>query len=804
MIRNYWKVAVRYLLRNRGYTAINILGLTIGIACCVLIMLFVRSEWSYDKFHGKAQRIYRLWQYEKSEGQEFINTVTPLSAAQVIQSTYPEVEATCRIFSFNPIIKVGQNSFTEAVRMVDSTFFKIFDFELIEGNRMNPFPTANSVLLTQETARKYFGKTNALGEKIEIQLGGERVLFAVAGIVSKPPETSSIKYNLVIPYSNAHLMFRPNAFKSWFNVQTESYVMVGNGVRGEDLEKKFPAMIRQYLGEDYREGGFMFHLQPITNIHLNNRMPAGNEPISSPKYSYILGTIGLLILLVACVNFIMLSVGRSSTRALEVGVRKVMGAARQQLVRQFWGEALLLTIVSVITGMVAAVLLLKPFNKIVQRQLAIHLDLGFIGFCLAIIGLIALIAGIYPAIILSGFRPVEVLKGKLRMKANSGWFRQGLIVGQFVASIAMIICTIAVGRQMNFLRNKDLGYQKDQVVVVSTNKPSSTGRPLANLYRQELLKHPQVANATVSTYSFAETPWIELGFTDEKKVYKGFQYNSIDPYFLKAMGLKIVAGRAFLPDNLSDVTTAAVVNEAFVKEFGLTDPIGKKLPGPFDQQIIGVVKDFNYMSLHNKVRPLLLTIQSDSIVRRTENLSYESPPQPRISVLLRGGNIASSMDVLRSTWKSVIPDQDFEFHFLDESIDAMYRAEERTSEIVKIASGLSIFIACMGLFGLATLIVTRRTKEIGIRKVLGANVSSIVGLLSRDFARLIIIAAVIAFPLAGWFMNDWLKDFAYRTHVSWWVYLVAGTLALTVALLTIGVQAVKAALMNPVKSLRTE
>jgi putative ABC transport system permease protein len=804
MFRNYLKVALRYLLRNKGYTAINVLGLAIGITCCVLIMQFVRSEFSYDRFHGKSDRIYRLWQQEKFEGQEFINTVTPVSAATVIQSTYPEVEATCRIYGSNPIIKVDNNSFTDDLRMVDSSFFKVFDFELIEGNRANPFPNSSTVLLTKETARKYFGNAPAIGKNIEMQLGADKVLFTVGGIVEAAPEASSIQFNLLIPFSNARYLFSERSMRNWFSVSTESYIVLKPGVDAATLEKKFTGMIKQYLGEDYKEGGFMFHLQPLTGIHLDNELPAGIEPISNPKYSYILGTIGIIILLVACINFIILSVGRSTTRAMEVGVRKVMGAERQQLVRQFWGEAFLLTLFSVVLGLIGAVILLKPFNQIVQRNLSISLaDPVFLLFCLLMIGLIALIAGIYPAIVLSGFKPVEVLKGKLKMKGNNR-MRQGLIVGQFVASIAMIVCTIAVSRQMDFLKNKDLGYNKEQMVVVSTNMARRTGLPLAERYRLELLKQPQVKDVSVSIYSFAETPWVSLGFQDDQKVYKLCQYNAVDANFIRTMGLNMQAGRAFSADNPADINGSAIVNEAFVKEFGLTDPVGKELPGAFDQRIIGVVKDFHYMSLHSKIEPLFLTIVADSVLRRTSDINISAPPQPRISVRLREGNISANIETLKNTWKQVAPDQDFDYRFLDESIAALYRAEQRTSTIVKIASGLSIFIACMGLFGLATLTVVRRTREIGIRKVLGADVSSIVTLLSKDFAKLIVIAAVLAFPLAWWFMNDWLKDFAYRTTISWWIYVTAGVLALVIALATISFQAIKAALANPVKSLRTE
>ena len=804
MVKNYLKVAFRYLMRHKDYTAINILGLAVGITCCILIMLFVQSEFSYDKFHSKANRLYRAWQHEKYEAQDFINTVTPLPMAGTIQATYPEVESSCRVYAFNPVVKLDQNSFAEDVRMVDSSFFRLFDFVLLQGDRNNPFPNSNSVILTEELAKKYFGTANPIGKNIEIQLGEEKILFSVTGIAMKAPEESSIKFKLLIPYSNSHYLFRPRMHTSWGNVFTETYILLKPGIQSAAIEKKFPLMMKQALGEDYKEGSFVVHLQPITDIHLNTILPAGIEPVSNPKYAYILATIGILILLVACINFITLSIGRSSTRAMEVGVRKALGAERRQLIRQFWCEAFLVTLISVIIGLLLAVLLVNPFNQLINRGLSIQFNITFLLFCVVIIGLIAMIAGIYPAIILSKFNPVEVLKGKLSMKSNTGWLRQSLVVGQFVTSIAMIICTFTIAKQMNYLKSKDLGYSKEQVVIVQTNKTRKEGVPLASLYRTELLKHPEIAEAGVSIFSLAETPWAELGFTDDKKVYHNFQYNAVDANFLKALNIQVVKGRDFSADNTADISTAAVVNEAFLKEFNLVDPIGKKLPGKFEQQIIGVVKDFNYESLHTKIKPLLLTISPDSVLRRAENINFNASPQPRISVRLKPGNLAANINILQTTWKTISPSQDFDYKFLDETIAHQYETEQRTSSIVKIASGISIFIACMGLFGLATLAVVRRTKEIGIRKILGASVGSVVQLLSKDFLKLVLIAAIIAFPIAWWFMDQWLKDFAYKVNMGWWVFALAALSAMAIALLTVSFQAVRAAVANPVKSLRTE
>ncbi|HXB45924.1 MAG TPA: ABC transporter permease [Puia sp.] len=804
MLTNYFKVALRSLIRHKGYTIINILGLAVGITCCMLIMIFVRSEFSYDKFHSKAGNIYRVWQREKADGKEFLNTVTPLPAGPALQSTFPEVVSACRVYSFNTLVKVSNNSFNENINMVDPSFFSMFSFNLTRGNKANAFPSANTIILTPEMARKYFGNDNAVGKNMELQLGDDKVMFMIAGIAKKSEEESSIKYDFLIPYDNAKYLFKPRMFHNWFNIFTETYVLLKDNANVAALEKKFPSMMKQQLGENYGKEEYDLYLQPITDIHLNIALPTGNLPTSDPKYSYILASIGILILLVACINFITLSVGRSTSRAMEVGVRKTLGAQRQQLMRQFWGEAFLMTVISFIIGLLSSSILMGAFNQLIERNLSLHFDWMLLLFCIGLIAMIALIAGIYPAVILSGFNPVEVLKGKLKMNSSStGLLRKGLIVGQFACSIAMIICTIVISEQMQYLQHRNLGYNKQQVVVVPTNKKRADGFALAKLYKNELIKHPEVISVTAAVFSFAETPWATLGFSDEKKAYHSFQYNEVDPYFLQAMQIKMQEGHWFDASNTAEVNSSIVVNEALVKEYGLSNPIGKKF-GKYTQQIIGVMKNFNYESLHTPVKPLMLSLNADTIFRLSEDVSFQNSPQPRVSVRLKQGNIADNIKILESSWKLIAPNQDFEYHFLDASLAASYKQEQKSSTIVKLASALSVFIACMGLFGLATLTVARRTKEIGIRKVMGATVMQVVQLLSKDFIVLVAIAALVSFPLAWWAMNRWLADFAYKVDIGWWVFAVAGCSVIFIALLTISYNAIKAGMANPVKSLRTE
>ncbi len=805
MNKNYFKVAIRNLIRNKGYTFINLSGLAVGAAACLLIMLFVKSEWSYDKFNSKADRLYRLWLEEKeSEDKIFTETVTPLPLGPALQSSIPEIESTCRVYSFNANLKAGtETSTSEGVTIADNSFFKLFDFNLDEGNPQRPFPSANSIILTRSIAEKYFGKSPAIGKVLQLQLNEEYVSFTVSGIVNNVPEESSVKFSLLIPFENAHFLWSEKQLKAWHQIFPETYALMKTPVEPASFTEKFDAFAKEVLGNGYRKGTYNLHLQPITDIHLNNALPEGIQPVSSPVYTYVLSTIGFLILLIACFNFITLSIGRSTSRAMEVGVRKVLGADRKQLVMQFWTETFLFTITSVVIGLLLALLFIGPFNTLFQKHLSISFSFPLFFMCIFLTCFIAFVAGIYPAFVLSGFNPTEVFKGKSKAPGRKGNLRHALVAGQFIASITLITCTIVVSRQMNYIRHKDLGYQKDQVVIVQSNKPDKEGTKLAELYKTELQKLPGVKSVSVSLYTFAELSWIGIGYTDEQKKYRQLRANIVDPDFLKTMHIELAAGRNFSPDK-SDAATGFLVNEALVKEYGWKNPVGQKFPGKFDAEVIGVMKDFNYESLHSKVQPLVLAESEVPINRGVEDVNISYAPQTRISVLMHGGNLSENIELLKHAWNSIEKVQAFDYKFLDETLAGQYAHEQRTNKIILLASGLSIFIACMGLFGLATLIVNRRVKEIGIRKILGAHYTSIVALISKEFIAVVLISSVIAFPIAWFSMNKWLEDFAYRVEISWWIFALSALLALAITLCTVGFQALRAALVNPVNSLRTE
>lgn len=803
MLKTNLKLALRYLTKNKGYTIINIAGLAVGIATCILIMLFVKSEWSFDKMHANSDRIHRAWLQEYYQGEIFNSTATPVPLGPLLANNLPEVETVTRVTNINAPITTEGKTFNYPVTMVDSNFFKVFDFRLVKGDLQNPFPDKNSIILTEDAATTLFGNNSPMGNTLKLEMGGEDMLFTVTGITEDVPFESSIQYDFLIPFSNAvHIYSEPVRTSAWSNVSVGTYVLLKEGADPAVVNSKIPAFMDPLVAKNYKAGEYIVTLQPLTDIHFGTTLPEEVTAPSNPLYSYILACVGILILLIACINFITLSVGRSATRALEVGVRKVLGAERQQLISQFWAESMLLTFVAMVIGIILAILLVSPFNQLANREFVLSADSFTVLFLLGLLLFVGLLAGSYPAFVLSSFKPIMVLKGKIRT-GKMGLFGKGLVVGQFVASIIMIICTITIGKQLNYLQSKDLGFEKEHIVVVPTNRGISEGNMLASRFITSVEKNPAVVNATKSFYSMAESGWMQLGYTDENDVFRMFRFNAIDPDFVETMDLKIKEGRNFMKANPAD-SSAILVNEALVRQYGWDDPIGKKLPGGYPQQIVGVVEDFHFESLHTDIQPAVMALKAQPFFEHSSDVSYDYSPDPRISAKFSGGNLQENVELLRSTWKEVAGDQEFDYYFLDDALSAAYEQEQRLGNIVEYASFLSIFIACLGLFGLATLVVARRTKEIGIRKVLGADVTTLVGMLTKDFVILVLISSLIAFPLAWIVLNRWFRDFAYRIDIPIWVFGAAALLVLIIALATVSVQSIKAALANPVNSLRSE
>lgn len=809
MIRNYLTVALRNLRKNPSHTAINVFGLAIGIACCVLMMLFVKHERSFDRFHERADDLYRAWGREDwGEGRTFFYTTTQYVLAPTLEANIPEVESVTRVQDTQNLVGPEQSRYTERLHFVDDNFFDVFSFRLLRGDAATALDEPSSVVLTPDVANKYFGDADPMGQTLPIQVGDDAPEpFTVTGIVEAPPAASSIQYAMLLPFENVRARQSEEALMSWTIIGPETYVLLRDGTTAASVDASIAAMFRQILGERAEEIGIAVGLQPITDIHLNQEYPTGIEATSDPAYSTILGIVAGLVLLIAAINFVTLSIGQSTRRALEVGVRKAIGAGRGDLMRQFWGEAFLTVVLSLGVGLVFAWLLLPVFNQLSGRELGLSPEPATVGFLAFLLVGLTLGAGSYPAVFLSRFRPMEALRDRLQIAGDKSLLRRGLVVVQFALSITMIIGTLFVSRQLSYMQTADLGFDEEQVLILRTGIPPEQGFPVIERFRNAVASMPDVESVAASAYALDEG-WAEAGYTDNDGAYRTFRANWGSPDYIETMDIRLAAGRGFSGDLASD-STAVVVNETFAREYGWADPqeaIGKRLPGPGfpAHEIIGVVRDFNYESLRATVSPLVLMVTPQVLFRGIEDFNASTTSNRKIAVRVRPDNIAGTVASLERVWRDVAPGLDFDYYFLDDAVDAQYRQEAQLGRIVGAGTLLSVIIACLGLFGLATLTVARRTKEIGVRKVLGASVSGLVLLLTRDFARLVAVAFVLATPLAYFAVRAWLDDYAYRVPVSWHVFAVAGVLALCVAVLTVGYHSFRAALADPVRSLRYE
>jgi len=802
MLKNYLKITLRNLKRHKIFSFINIFGLSVGLAFSLLILLFVRNELNYDSFHKNADRIYRISLFENyAKDDQHFNSITPGVLGPLLESYYPEIKNCIRISREQGKVKYGSKTFMEKYNLADPGFFKMFSFPLLKGNPGNVLSNPNSVVLTKSYAEKYFGNSDAIGKTISIQLNDKYEDFLVTGIAKDVPDNSSIKFNILIPYQKIKAFISERALNSLTIIFCETYVLLKPGATGKEMEAKMPSMIKSLQGDKFKPGAYNLLFQPITDIHLDTSFPVGLEPISSPVYSYALSIIGFFILLIAGINFVTLSIGKSVSRAGEVGIRKVVGANRKQLIVQYWGESLVLVAISAITGFIIAELLMPLFNSLSGKHLEFVFDPTTILIFLVIILLTGLLSGIYPAFVLSSFNPIQVLKGKLKVGKKS-FIRQFLVGGQFALSVILIAGTIAVFDQLEFVRNKDLGFNKENVLVIPTKLNMEDSFKIAQLFKNELS-----TNKNVIDVSAAATPmgnrWNMIGFSMPDGTYNRFYLNVVDFNYLKTMGLKLISGRDFSKNYPSDYDQAVIVNEAFIKHFGLENDASGKMPGRFvNNKIIGVVKDFNYESLHSKVKPAAIVLNYKNILNAANDI--DTNIEPRLLVRIKAGNIASTISAIKTIWEKLVQGITFNSTFLKDNIENQYRTEEQLTTIVSLSSILSILITCLGLFGLSILIIIQKTKEIGIRRLLGASAYSVYGMLSKEFLLIILAAQLLGIPVAWYLINKWLTEFAYRINVDAIIFLAAGLITIIIACVTISIQAIKAANTKPVDTLRYE
>jgi putative ABC transport system permease protein len=806
MLRNYLKTAVRNLLRYKGFTIINVLSLTIGITGCLVIGLFVWDEWQYDKFVKDSDNIFRA--YTKTTGTTSNSSTASVSPmfATYMQQQYPEVVNTTRLLMWNGkmLMEKGEiKEYEEKGLIADSTFFKIFPLKFLKGDP-NTALEGSSVVITEELAEKYFAKTDPVGKIIKL----DKDDYMVKGVLASLPEHFHLDFNYIIPLASAGLP--PERMQRWGWQQFFTYIKVKPGTNVDQLQAKFQDAVKKEAHPQTKDAGFTYlpFFQPLKDIHLHSTEFAyDNAKRGNNTYVKGLGLIALFVLIIACFNFINLATARSFRRAKEIGVRKVIGADRKQLVLQFTGETILLAVMSMLIAALATMLIVPFLNSFTEKSIHFNpITNPVIGLSILFTGVvIGMLAGTYPAIVLSGFQPIKVLKGmKLSGdKSNStAWLRQALVIVQFALSALLIVSTIIVYRQINFLHQKDLGFNKEQILFFNVRGDISNNK---EAFKEELKRSPNVVSVTggygLPGDAVAGDGIIVPGKEGDKE-HTANQF-IVDHDYIKTMGLRLVAGRDFSKDMATDIEEAFIINETAVKELGFgtpADALGKRLNwtkwekdslNPIKKgRVIGIVKDFHFKSLHERVTTTILQIYP--------------PVLSKMAVKIKTGDINNTIEYVNSVWDKFSPGFPLDYRFLDESFNLMYKAEDKLRLLLIIFTCMAIFVGCMGLFGLAAFSAEQRSKEISIRKVLGATVVGIVSLLSEKFLKLVLIASLIAFPIAWFATNRWLDNFPYRVTISWWVFAIAALIALLIALITVSFQAIKIAVSNPVKTLRTE
>jgi len=807
MFRNYFKTAFRNLLKNKFYTSINVIGLAVGLATCLLILLYVLDELSFDKYNVNADRIYRVNNEIKFGGNYFDLAQGPALMGSTMVREFPQVEQYTRIRWYGSfLVKKGNENMQEGrVGFADSTLFDVFTLPMIAGDPKTALKEYHSLVVTETVAKKYFNSTDVVGKTLRINDTGN---YKITAVIKDIPKQSHFNFDFFVP------MIENNGSNddNWLSENWNTYVLLKKNIDPKLLEPQLNAMMDKYVGpelksvinqslDDFKKsGGYVrASLTPLTDIHLHSNKLGELDGNGNAEFVYIFSAIALLILLIACVNFMNLSTARSSNRAKEVGVRKVLGSLKKNLVQQFLTESLLISFIALIFAILVAWLLLPYFNQLAGKE--IHASTLFqpkmLLSLVVLMLVVGLLAGSYPAFFLSSFQPIDVLKGKLAAGFKRSWLRNALVVFQFIISIILIFGTVVIYNQLNYIHNKDVGFNRNQVLII---QHTDALRDQGTTFKNELLQISGVQNVTMSGYlpvnfnrsndAFFTSPALD------QSTAMSMQNWTVDETYIPTLDIKILQGRNFSPQFPTD-STGIIINEAAAKFLATKNLLNKKLYEIKDINtkalneyfVIGVMKNFNFSSLRDVVTPLALKLGKDN---------------GNISVRINSSDIPNVLAQIKNKWKAIAPLQPFDYSFMDEDFNKLYTTEQRTGQIFITFAVLAILIACLGLFGLVTYAAEQRTKEIGIRKVLGANVANIVTMISKDFLKLVLIASVIAFPVAWWAMNKWLQDFAYRVNISWWVFALAACIAMLIALITIGFQSIKAAVANPVRSLRTE
>lgn len=787
-------------MRQKGYAIINILGLAIGFAAFILIFMHIVDELSYDRFHKQADRIYRVSVDGMVAGDILNVAVSAAPTGEAMMRDIPQIINFTRIdqfpqsvhFSFN-----DKNFFQEGLLFADSTFFDIFTFPLIRGNPENALVKPYSLVLTATLARKYFGDEDPIGQTIMMN---NNVSFTVTGVVEDPPNNSHFTFEALASFSTLMKMNGEEAYEHWGSLSLYTYVLLARDSDPDEVEKAFPDLYLKYM-EDLNEMAnisFNPYLQPLTSIHLHSNLMAELQTNSDISYVYAFLAIAIFILLIACINFMNLSTARSVKRSKEVGLRKVVGADRGKLIMQFISESMVYSFLALVAGLILVEIALPTFNYLLDKHLTIKLFRMWQPAVLLLILVISvgIIAGSYPAFYLSSFQPIRVLKGYLSQKSGKSQVRNILVVAQFAISIFLIICTALVYNQLSYVSNKKLGFSKEQVLIIPLRGQGLFDK--SETIKNELANLSCVLGVTSSRFvpgrDMDGSGFVPEGYEENNPII--IFNNQVDFNYLSTMKMNLILGRDFSPEMATD-SNSVIINETLLKKLGWDEPLNKTIQGyrqtgPFDLKVIGVVEDFHFRSLHDVIEPSLL------FVGRNNNRF--------LTVRLAPGNHQESLELIQAKWQELEHSMAFNYYFLEEDFDSLYKAEQRVGELFIYFTLIAIIIACLGLFGLASYNAEQKRKEIGIRKALGSSVQRIVLMLSKQFTKLVVIANIIAWPVAYLFMSEWLGNFAYSIRIldNWWVFFVSALAALFIALLTVTYQAIKAAIINPVEAIKYE
>ncbi len=794
MIKNYLLLAVKNLRKQKLFSLINILGLTIGITCCLMLFLFILNEFSYDNFHKNGKNIYRIMRVGETNGERREIPYVSAAYAPALANDFSDViKQVIRVDHDNDLISYNNISFNEKnIYLTDDNFFSFFSFPLIKGDPATVLKDPNSIVLTQSSAKKYFGNEDPIGKILQFNKDQQ---LKVTGIAKDVPVNSHLQFDMVIPLEILRPM-QPDWFTNFPNNTLFTYIQLKPDADPSQLEKRFPAFMDKYLGKYYALSGHKMGLiaKPLSKVYFASDA-FDNVKHGNKKMVYIFMSIAILILVIACINFINLATARATDRSKEVGLRKVLGAVKKQLIGQFILESVLFATLACFLSVGLLQLLMPTYTNLLGYKLpSFWGDPWIYVFVIGIILVIGLLAGSYPALLLSSFSPIESLKGKLKVGKGGAFFRKALVVFQFGISVLLIISVVVINNQMSFVKNTDLGFNKEQSVIVRFDNLDISRKK--KQFKNELLTIPSVQNVSLmsgepggfhDTYSF-------VAEADPTQKYL-FNTEFTDLDFVKTLGLKIIAGRDLSENFGTDSTQAVLINRTAANKLGYTpeQAIGKWIRNVsvdrLRHTIVGVVEDYHYVSLKTPIGPLVISPEKDN----------------RLALIkLKTSHLQSTIKDIKKVYADAAPDYPFEHSFLDERFDQLYRTESRQESVLSIFSIIAIFVACLGLFGLASYTAIKRTKEVGVRKVLGSSVQNIVLLLSKDLLKPVMLGALIAIPIGYYAMNKWLQGFAYRIGFHWWMFVIAVATAIIIALLTVGVQAVKAAIANPVKSLRTE